>query len=269
MPAPAEQGGVDELATIVAVPFAQGEGQALGEMLDSPGHALVVQIHQGLQFRPAGRHVDRDERRTVAARSGLPTMQNEVALQGPGRDPGPLAPRAQGHLGAQRGQGGREAPRLPRAAPTQRLEQPVQRGRARAGQGRPHRRRQDESVVRGQGREQRGQNRTQQLARQLIAGEPRPLEDRGQLGRGVLRGAAGGPAPRAGRSSQPSDGRLAVTPGRAAVLVEQSSALPLIRLLIAAAHHRRVFSPRWLGHGAPFPVRRSVTPVLRQPLPFR
>jgi len=34
---PAEQGGVDELAPIVAVPFAQGEGEALGEMLDGTG----------------------------------------------------------------------------------------------------------------------------------------------------------------------------------------------------------------------------------------
>src|ERR1700716_2830984 len=43
-PAPAEQAGVDELAAIVAVPLAQGDGQPLVDMLDGPGDALVVQV---------------------------------------------------------------------------------------------------------------------------------------------------------------------------------------------------------------------------------
>jgi hypothetical protein len=58
-------------------------------------------------------------------------VQDEIALQGAGRDPGPLAPGPHGHLGAPRGQGGREAPRRPRAAAAQRPQQPVQGGRAR------------------------------------------------------------------------------------------------------------------------------------------
>ena len=36
-----------------------------------------------------------------------------------------------------------------------------------------------------------------------------------------------------------------------------------------APHHRGVFPTRWLSHGAPFPVRGWVTPVLRKPLPVR
>ena len=42
----------------------------------------------------------------------------------------------------------------------------------------------------------------------------------------------------------------------------------VVGLLIPGAHHRSVFPARWLGHGAPFRCRGSVTPVLRQPLPF-
>ena len=52
-------------------------------------------------------------------------------------------------------------------------------------------------------------------------------------------------------------------------LGQPGAALPPIRVLIAGAHHRGVFSACWLGHGAPFPVPGLVTPVLRQPLPFR
>src|SRR5262245_18285564 len=42
-PAPAEQGGVDELTAIVAVPLPQREGQARVDVLDGAGDPLVVQ----------------------------------------------------------------------------------------------------------------------------------------------------------------------------------------------------------------------------------
>jgi hypothetical protein len=242
--APAEQRGVDELAAIVAVPFAQGEGQALGEVLDGSRHALVVQVEEGLQLRPARGHVDGDERGAVAARRGLATVQHQIALQGARRDAGPLAPGPHGHLGAQGGQGGREPAGLPRATPTQGPQQPVQRGRARAGERGAYRRRDPHAVMRGQRGEQGGQDRPQQLARELIAGQPRALEEGAQLGRRILRGAAGGPARRTGRAPQPPDGGLAVAAGGATVLVEQSSARSPIGLLIPRAHHRGVFPTR-------------------------
>ena len=72
-----------------------------------------------------------------------------------------------------------------------------------------------------------------------------------------------------GRVPQSSDGRLTVTAGGPAILVEQSATRPPIGVLIAGAHYRSVFSAGELGHRGPVPVGGLVTPVLRQPLPFR
>src|SRR5574339_422228 len=94
--APAEQGGIDELAAVVAVPGPQGEGQARVEVLDGACDPLMVQVVQGLQLGPAGGHVDGDQRCAVAPRGGLATVQHQIALQGARRDAGPLAPGAQG-----------------------------------------------------------------------------------------------------------------------------------------------------------------------------
>lgn len=120
-----------------------------------------------------------------------------------------------------------------------------------------------------QRRQQGGQDGPQQLPRELITGQPRPLEQRRQVSGHVLTRPPGGPAPRARAGSQPPDRRLAMTTGRATVLVEQPAALALVDLLIPRPHHRGILPTPSLGHGVPFPVCRVVTPVLRQPLSFR
>jgi len=48
--------------------------------------------------------------------------------------------------------------------------------------------------------------------------------------------------------------RLAMTARGAAVLVENSSALPLVGLLIPETHHVGILSACSFGHGASFPV---------------
>ena len=107
----------------------------------------VMQIPQHLQFGPGGGDVDGDEGDTVPAGGGLPAVQDEIALQGAGLHPRPLAPGAQGHLGAERADRGGQAPGLPGPAATQRAQQPMQRRGAGREQGRAHRRRQDDPVV--------------------------------------------------------------------------------------------------------------------------
>jgi hypothetical protein len=239
------------------------------DVLDAAGDALLVQAPDGLQFGPRGGHVDGDERGDIPALGGLAAMQHEIALQGPGGNAGPLAPGAQRHLGAQVAKARREAPGLTRAAAAQGAQQPVQGGGAGRGQGRPHRGRDEQAVVPLQGRQQRGEDRHQQLAGQLITGQPRPLEDGPQLPAGVPTRAARRPPRRAGRGPQPPDGRFAVTARRAAVLVQDSPSLQLVGILIPGTQHVGVFSARSLGHGASFPVRGLVTPVLRHRSCFR
>lgn len=46
--APGEQAGVEELAAVIAVPRAQGDGQALPQEVDAAGDAPVVQVPDGV-----------------------------------------------------------------------------------------------------------------------------------------------------------------------------------------------------------------------------
>jgi hypothetical protein len=240
----------------------------LGDVLDAAGNALLVQAPDRLQLGPGGGHVDGDERGAILPRGGLAAMQDEVALQRAGRHAGPLAPRAQRDLGPVGREGASEVPRLPRAVAAQGTQQPIERGRAGGGECRVHRGSHAEAMVRHQRGEQRREQGAQQLSGQLIARQPDPLEDRNQLPRRVPTGAAGRAPRGVGRGPQPPDGGLTMTPGRAAVLVEQSSTPSLVGLHIPGAHHRGIFPTPSLGHGASLPVC-SVTPVLRHRLHFR
>jgi len=76
------------------VPLAQGERQAVVNVLDRAGHALVVQVAEGLQFGPRRRHIDGDDRGAVPAAGRRAAMQDEIALRRARPHPGPLAPRA-------------------------------------------------------------------------------------------------------------------------------------------------------------------------------
>src|SRR5215471_7038304 len=107
--APAEQGRIDELAAVVTVPGAHRKGQPSRDVLDGARDPLVMQIPQPLQFGPGRRDIDGDERGAVPAGGGLPAVQDEIALQGAGPNSRPLAPRAQGHLGAERTDRGGQA----------------------------------------------------------------------------------------------------------------------------------------------------------------
>ena len=188
------EAGVDELTAIVTVPLAQGEGQPLVEVLDGAGDAPVVQVPEGLQFGPAGGHVDGDQRGAVPAGRGLPAMQDQIALQRARRDAGPFAPRAQRHLGAQgvragasrRGWRGRRRRRGRSSRSRVAALARVSAARTVGGDA--------QAMAGGQGREQRGEDGAQQLAGELVAGQPGRLEDGGQFVGNILHRAAGGGA---------------------------------------------------------------------------
>src|SRR5262245_30781613 len=259
--APAEQGRIDELAAVVTVPGADRKGQAGRHVLDGARDPLVMQIPQPLQFGPGGGDVDGDERDTVPAGGGLPAVQDEIALQGAGLYPRPLAPGTQGHLGAERTDRGGQAPGLPGPAAAQWAQQPIQRRGAGREQGRAHRRSQDDPVVPLQSRDQRGQDGAQELPRELITGHPDALEHGQQVAPIAGRPARCAAASHGG-GAQATNRGLAMTSGDPAVLIQQRAPLLFRRLLIPLAHYLGILATSSLRHGAPFPVA-VVTPVLR------
>src|SRR5262245_48517663 len=269
MAAPPDEAGVDELTAVVTVPFAQGERQPRGDVLNGAGDPPLVQVPEGLQFGPTGGHVDRDERRAIPAGGRVPAVQDQTPLERAGWDGGPLAPRAQRHLGTEGGEGRREPMGLARAAPPEGPEQPIQGRGTGTDERRLDGRRDAQAMSCGQRRQQRGEDRAQQFARELVAGQPGRLEHRRQLVGHILHWAPGRPAPPTGVLTQPPDGGLPVTARGPAVLIKQASALLPIGVPIAGTYHRSVFPAGGLGHGGSFPVRGSVTPVLRQPLALR
>src|SRR3989449_1016736 len=124
--APREDELVEELAAIVTMPLAQREGEPGAEVLQPIADMVIVQPPQGLQFGPAGGHVDGDEGGEVKARGGLAAMQDEIPLDRPRGDAGPLAPRAHRHLSpqARHPRGGPAG--LAAAPPPQRPQEPVE-----------------------------------------------------------------------------------------------------------------------------------------------
>jgi hypothetical protein len=258
---------IDELAAVVAVPVVQREGQASSQDLEPAGHALLMHPRERLQFGPRRRNVDRDESRAVPAGGGLTAMQHEIALQGAGADAAPFAPHPDGHLLADRRQGGGDAPRDGRPPPAQRAEQAIQGRGTRAQQGRADGLGDDEGVVCLQGREQCGQDGREQLAGEIIARFPDALQD-GQAVAGEARGAPGAPARGLRGTAQAPDRGLTMTPRRATVLIQNPAALTLVGQSVPRAQHLGIFATSSLGHSASFPVS-WVTPVLRHRLHFR
>jgi len=187
-----------------------------------------VQAPDGLQFRPRGRDVHRDERGEVEAGGRVATMEDEIALDRAGRDARPFAPRPQWDLGADRRQGGSQAARLPRAAPPERAQEAVERRRAGGEQRGPNGRAEREGVMPLERREQRGEHRGEEFAAEVVTGLPDAGEDGDELRPVPLRTPRRARAGRRGLT-KPSDGGLAMTAGRAAVLVEDLSPPTLIR----------------------------------------
>ena len=143
------------------MPCAQREGQALLDELNAAGDALVMQAPDGLQLGPHGGNVDGDQRGAIQTLCGFPAIQDQIALQRPRGDAGPLAPGAQGHAGADTVQRRGEAPGLAPAATAEGAQQPVERSGAGGREGRPDRRRDVHTMVGLQGGQQRGENRDQ------------------------------------------------------------------------------------------------------------
>src|SRR5881296_2146026 len=73
-PAPGEQVLVEELAAVIAVPFAEREREARADVLDAAVDPVRVQAPDGLQLRPRRGHIHGDEGREVKAVSGHPIL---------------------------------------------------------------------------------------------------------------------------------------------------------------------------------------------------
>jgi hypothetical protein len=198
--------------------------------------------------------------------------QNSFFTHGwPARKPGECRPTSTGCPGCAeclpRGRSGRADVGLAGSSAAQWAQEAVQGRGAGRQQGIPKRGGQRQAVVALECPQEGGHDRSQKLAAEMVAGDPRALEDRQQFGP-VAPGAPWRPAGGPGLTAQTADGGPSMTPGGAIVLVQDPPALALAREAIPLAQGLGILPPPSFGHRAPFPAR-SVTPVLRHRAQFR